>query len=433
MFGELGGLLTKKATFLFEIEAQPNVNPGLNPATDAVEVSNPDWTTDVNVLQRDFVSNDLSPFEDRIGRIIAGFKVEAEIRGNGKQQSGMLADAPIIAKMIQACGFELYPMAATGVDCHSPVIPAFENPKTSPRIAWTSNIAPITVTAPTMYTIEVTTAGASGIAMVTVTSNGHADIIGSDVIAAPAPQVITTAVALPLGTMGGTITPVWAGALTLGMKWQVACFPRGIKAKPVSKNFKTAHMSMNRDGKYHRGGRGVGTFSVEAMAGMIAKATFNFTTAFIKPTDELIEEVDFGDLPLPPQVELSTFTWGGNSDLLVEKFTYDHANQVEARPSVNHPQGYAGSRITDRSPKIGFNPEATLEADHPFWDEFVLAKSKVLMTRIGQEVGNQVVFFHGKTQTSEQPYGDRNGFLTFEKSAAPKRIDGDDETIIVFC
>lgn len=437
MSGELGGLLTKRATFLFGIEAEIGTNPVLDPDVDAIEVSEPEYTTDPTILERDYVSNDLSPFEDIIGRIISGFQFTTEVRSNGRAQSGDLADAPILARMIQACGYELYAMTATGTDCHSPVVPDSDNLKTSPRVAWASTSDAITVTAPVLYTIEVTTGGITEIAGFTVTSNSKEDedeVMG-DFIETPTEVALVESgvTEIPLGAKGGSVIPTWTGALTVGQKWTVACFPRGVKAKPISTNFKTASMEMNRDGIKLEGNAGLGTFTITAPAGDIAKAQFNFTTTFVDPSDELIPEVDYGDLPLPSQVELSTLTWGGNRNLMIEQWTYDQANDIQARPSVNHRQGYAGSRIAGRVPVIGFNPEATHEADHPFWDEFLKAKSKTFITRVGTEVGNQVVFFSGKAQTSEQSFGDRNGTLTYEKSARPKRINGDDEMIIVFC
>jgi len=435
MSGELGGLLTRRATFLFGIEETPGVDPVLDPNVDAIEVSSPEYTTDPQVLERDYVSNDLSPFESIVGRIVSGFQVTTEVRGNGKQQSGLLVDRPIIADMIQACGYDLLPMTA-GPDCHSPVIADADNAKTDPTISWASDPAATSVLQPVLYIIEVTTAGASGAAQITITSNSKADEgdgTNGDVIAAPASETITSGTALTLGAKGGSITPTWTGDLVLGQKWSLVVFPVGVKAVPISRDQKTARMELNRDGVKLIGTRGLGSFSLEANAGDIAKLTFNYTTNFVQPGDELIPDVDYGEVCLPPQVELSTMTWGGNRNLVVEQITYEQANDVQARPSVNGPQGYIGSRIVSRLPVIGFNPEATIEADHPFWDEFVNSKSKVFVTRIGTEPGNQTVFFCGKTQTSEQSFGDRNGTLTYEKTAMPKRIDGDDETIIVFC
>lgn len=436
MSGELGGLLTKRATFLFDLETVAGTNPGLTD-TDAVEVSAPEYTTDPTIIQRDYVANDISPFEDIVGRVISGFKVTTEVRSNGLATSGNLADKPILAKMIEACGYVASGMTATGTDCHSPFTADPDNPATSPKVAFASTADAITVQQPVLYTIECTTGGASGAAKFTVTSNSKdgEDNTYGDYIAAPTETaVITSGVTeIELGAKGGTVIPTWTGVLTAGQKWYVACFPRGIKLTPVSNGFKTASMEMNRDGVKLEGNNALGTFQIEATAGDIAKATFTYTTTFVDPSDELIPDVDFGDLPLPPQVELSTLTWGGNRDLVVEQWTLDQANDIQARPSVNARQGYLGSRIASRAPVIGFNPEATHEADHPFWDEFLKSKSKTFITRVGTEPGNQVVFFAGKAQTSEQSFGDRNGTLIYEKSAKPKRINGNDELIIVFC
>lgn len=434
MSGELGGLLTKRATFLFGVEAQLGVNPGLDPEVDAIEVSEPEYTTNPTVLERDYVSNDLSPFDDIIGKVIAGFKAVVEVRGNGRQQSGLLADAPILARMIQTCGYELYAMTATGTDCHSTITPDADNLRTDPKVKWASTADAISVTTPVQYTIEITTGGASGVAKATVVSNSKdEDAVMGDHIAAPAEVAFTSGTEIELGAKGGTIIPTFAGVLTVGQKWTVACFPRGIKAKPISNGFKTGSMEMNRDGVKLEGNSGLGTFTVDATAGEIAKATFNWTTTFVDPSDELIPEVDYGDNPNPSQVELSTLTWGGNRNLMVEKWTMDQANDIQARPSVNHKQGYAGSRITGRAPTIGFNPEATQEADHPFWNEYLKAKAKAFITRIGTETGNMVVFYAGRAQTSEQTFADRNGTMTYEKTIKPKRTVGDDEVIIVFC
>lgn len=436
MSGELGGLLTKRATFLFGIEAALGVNPGLDPLNDAIEVSAPEYTTNPTLLERNFVANDLSPFDDLIGKVIAGFKVTTEVRSNGRAQSGLLADAPILARMIQACGYELYAMNGTGTDNHSTIVADGDNVKTSPRVAWASSVDVVTVTAPVLYTIQCTTPGAGGAAKFTVTSNSKLeDATMGDRIAAPVETVVIVSgvTKVALGAKGGTIIPTWTGALTAGMKWSVAVFPKGVKAKPTSNAFKTASMEMNRDGIKLEGNSALGTFTVDATAGDIAKATFNFTSTFVDPSDDVIPDVDFGDLPTPSQVELSTLTWGNNRNLMVEKWTLDQANDITARPSVNHRQGYAGSRITGRKPSIGFNPEATSEADHPFWNEFLKARTKSFITRVGTEVGNQVVFFAGRAQTSEQSFGDRNGTITYEKTIHPKRVVGNDELIIVFC
>lgn len=426
MAGELGGLLTKKATVLFKHESATGVNPGLDPATDAVEVGEPDWTAEPTILERDYVSNDLSPFESMVGRIIAGFQFTTELKGNGRQQSGLLADAPVVAKMIAACGYQMSAMTTAGTDCHGPAVPDKDNPASAPKVSFAPTATATSVQAPVLYTIEVVTGGASATAQVLITSNAQEDPIPN-----PVAQTITSGSTLALGAKGGTTTPTWTGNLVVGQKWQIPVFPRGIKLTPNSNQFVTGTIEMNRDGIKLEGNAALGNFSITATAGEIARITFNFVVTYVEPVDDALPDVEYDDI-LPPLVELSTFTWGGNQNLLVEQWTLESGNDVQARPSVNHEQGYFGSRITSRAPQGGFNPEATHEDDHPFWEEFTKSKSKTWLTRVGTERGNSVAVFSPRSMTNEQSFGDRNGILTYEKSFLSKRLNGDDELMFVF-
>ena len=47
------------------------------------------FTVKPNVLERNFVRNDLSPMPFIIGRKIASMEFETELRGNGLQNSGL--------------------------------------------------------------------------------------------------------------------------------------------------------------------------------------------------------------------------------------------------------------------------------------------------------------------------------------------------------
>lgn len=434
-YGALGNLLTRKATFLIGIESALGVNPGLTLAN-AVEVKAPEFTVDLNVIERQYVSNDLSPFEHQAGRVISGFKVEMDVAGNGRQQSGLLADAPPMALMMRACGYRLVAMTTAGTDCHSPITPDSSNALGAIIPTFASQAAVTSVDMPVLYTIEVTTGGATGVARMTVSSNTIQEHSAQgDFIAAPTQTAVLTSgtTPIPLGAKGGSLIATWTGALTAGTKFYVCCFPRGIKAVPRSDAFETVAMELNMDGVKHEGVAGVGTFTIAAPAGGIANAVFNFTTRYIEPVDQVMPDPDFGNNPMGPQVEEASFTWGGNQNLTVEQFSFDAATQIEARPSVNHPLGYAGSRILGRAPQIGFNPEATKVADYNFWREFTLARSKAMVARIGRARGNQVAIYCGKAQTSDQSYTDRNGTRALGKTAMLKRLSGDDEVIFVFC
>lgn len=99
-------LLSRRATLQAALETTYNT-PVSVANTDAILVNNPMFTVTPNVLERDFTRNDLSQLPFIIGRKIAKIEFETELRGNGKEGTGLLASAPVIARLFQACGFTL--------------------------------------------------------------------------------------------------------------------------------------------------------------------------------------------------------------------------------------------------------------------------------------------------------------------------------------
>lgn len=427
-----GGLLTRRALVLAKVETVCGEDALPTAADDAVLVSEPEFTIDPQILERDFVSNDLSSFASVIGRIVSGFQFTVDFRNLGVSQSGLVADAPILATLLRGCGYELLPMGGTGDGGnHGSAVPDFDNDPTGDgNVAWASTSDPVTVEAPVLYTIEVTTGGASGVAQVTITGNNDAE----DDLSAAAPQTVTSGTALALGAKGGQITPTFTNDLILGDKYSIIVFPTGVKAKPISTGFETLTLYMFRDGLRFRGYAGQGTFNIEAVAGDFARITFNFTTTYVQPDDTPVPTNPGYGLQLkpPPQVELSLLTWGGNVSLVAEQWSLDQGNDVQVRPDVNAPQGFAGSLIVDREVTGGFNPESVLEADNPFWDDFARGRQLSFTARIGSAVGEQVIVFCPQAQTNDLQFGDRNGTLTYEKGFQANRFNGDDELCFVF-
>lgn len=99
-------LLTRKAVLQAAMESVYNT-PASVGTYDGQLVSNPAFTVTPNVLERTFVHADLSPQPILIGRKLAKMTFETELRGNGLQQSGMVAQAPILTRLLNACGYAL--------------------------------------------------------------------------------------------------------------------------------------------------------------------------------------------------------------------------------------------------------------------------------------------------------------------------------------
>ncbi len=426
-----GGLLTKKALVLAKVEVTPGVDAAPTTAADSILVSDPQYTTDPQVLERDFVSNDLSSFEHIIGRVVAGFQFVVDFRGNGLSQSGLLADQPKLATLMEGCGYKMFPMDGTGdeiVGNQSELILDRDNPVTTSDLVWTHE-GTVTLLRPVLYTMEVITPGATAVATILTTGNNDAE----DDLSAASPIVVVTGAPISLGAKGGTVTPTWTGDLAAGDKFYVLAFPTGVKARPTSTEVSTLTIYMYRDGLLFKGFNGIGTFTVEAPAGDFAKVTFNFTTDFQAVTDVTLPTDPVYETTKPPQVELSLLTWGDNVETISDSWAFDAGNDVQVRLDVNAPQGYIGSRIADRAPSCGFNPEATLEATEPFWADFFAAKSKVFTVVNGTTVGNQIVVWAPTAQPSEQAFSDRNGIMAYDKTMLLRRGNlGDDEVSFVF-
>lgn len=123
-------LLTRLAVLQAAIEDTYNTPKSVG-VNDGFLVENPVFTIKPNILKRNFVRNDLSPMAHIIGRKIASMEFTTELRGNGLQNSGLVANAPMIARLFQACGYNL-----TGSDMPS-VMGPFQVGNEADPVAWT--------------------------------------------------------------------------------------------------------------------------------------------------------------------------------------------------------------------------------------------------------------------------------------------------------
>ena len=238
-------LLTRKAVLQAAMETTYDV-PASVGVNDGVLVSNPMFTVKPNVLERNFVRNDLSPMPHIIGRKLASMEFETELRGNGKQSSGIAADAAIITRLFRACGYgqsaNAAPVAKGPFVIGDPPV----------EVTWDSDASAATNTDVVAYYIAVDTPGPSGTAKVTITSDtegeGHAS------------ETVTSGTELEIGTFGLTLTPTWTGELKAGMSWVVWLMPPGIGLSPISDNFESITLVMHKDGVKHVMPGAFGTF-----------------------------------------------------------------------------------------------------------------------------------------------------------------------------
>ncbi len=107
-------LLTRRAVVQAQMESLYNVAATLTTA-DGVLCAEPDYMAEPNILERNFTRDTLSPQAHITGRLTAKMEFETELRGNGSQNSGLLANAPIITRLLRASGYQVIPNSSPGV------------------------------------------------------------------------------------------------------------------------------------------------------------------------------------------------------------------------------------------------------------------------------------------------------------------------------
>lgn len=411
----MGVLLTRRAVLRAQLE--PNYNdPQAMDQFDGVLVSEPVFTAETNVLERDFTRDSISRSPHIIGRKTAQMTFTTELRGNGRQNSGLAADAPIIARLFQACGYEL--VEKTAPHAKGP-FDIDDHPNT---VLWTADVTDADNTDTICYFLEVTTGGVSGVAEITVTSETAGE--------SNAAAVVTTATEFAVGASGLTVTPTFTGTLVEGQKWVIWLFPTSSILQPVSDDFQSITLEMNKDGVRHFMPGAFGTFEITATAGEYATVSWTFMGLYVAPTDAVAPAVIY-ERTLPPMVELARLRVDGFY-AIVETLSFNQSNDVQIRPDVSSAEGIIGYRIVNRAPEGGINPEATLVADNDFWGDMTEARRMPLQMRVGQQPGNTVWMVAPGVQYTGLTYADRNGILTYDAGLMFPAYLNNDEIFFVF-
>jgi hypothetical protein len=106
-------ILTRRAALLVKMESAAGVDAS-PAASDALMVSEPAYTINPTVLERNFVRDDISPQGKRVGRVLAGMTFGVELRGNNAANSGLIGNAPRIGRLLRACGFSETAITGSG-------------------------------------------------------------------------------------------------------------------------------------------------------------------------------------------------------------------------------------------------------------------------------------------------------------------------------
>lgn len=421
-------LLTQRAVGLTKIEGTYNVDAVPTPASDAMLVSEPDFTADPTVLTRSFSRNSLSRLPHSIGRKLAGMKFGLEWKGSGDPTV-----APKLGRHLRACGY-----AETQVTAGAPQVGAVKTDTlngaiTGPTVAWSAaTMGANSPPEPIVYKITVSTAGASGVAKVNITPDANAVAKGYDAVQTAVTITSATPLSLRSAGAGASITPTWAGSLVLNQQWWVIAYPVGWLYTPVSTNFESVTNYLYFDGLLHKMTGSRGTFTLEATAGQFPTATFTYTGQYIAPVDAAMPLNGVYEASLPPVVQLANLTIDEYL-AVVNRFSFDQANTLAPRSDVSSSDGYNGVMMTGRDPKGGIDPEATLVANEDFWGSLASAEQMLLRLRFGSQVGNRSWVIAPATQYTGLTYANRDSLRVLDAGLAfPQWFGGDDEISFFF-
>jgi hypothetical protein len=420
-------LLARKTLVLAAIEATPGVDAGPTVA-DALVVSNAsfDFSTDGEELKRDMLKPYLGQLPLVIGRKISKLKFQVEIRSNGITNSGDTATESKLGRLLRACGFAHYPLLNTDTSRVGVVYNDSLNSAPAQAASWVAGGVPDAgLVIPVLYTIQVTSGGASGTATITVTPS---DAAGGTAAAA---TTVTSGTIVALGRSGATVTPTFPAALSQGDTWYVQVRPVGIAYRPISENFETLTLYVYRDGKLHKMTYCAGTAKFSGSAGKFGTVDFEFTGQYVPVSDTPLPLNAQYETTKPQYIQRADVSWGTYGTPIAETFNIDIKNTVEVIPDLNGSDGYNGVMITNREPTGGFDPLATLEADHPFWADFANSKQNFFTLRVGSVPGNMVSLTTPSAQIDKLPYKDRNGFLSYDLTLALSTVLGNDELEVV--
>lgn len=170
-------------------------------------------------------------------------------------------------------------------------------------------------------------------------------------------------------------------------------------------------------------------------AGNFGTFVFTGNGLYTKPDDAALPTTPNIVKTDPPVLESACVELGSPSaaafNPILQNFTLNMNTTISPRIDPCSSYAIKGFLIGDRDPQGTYNPEATLLADHDFWDDYVQKTQQRLLVQLGKTAGQIVETDVPLSVIREMPYGERETFRTFEISYTAVG-DDDDELIFRF-
>lgn len=363
------------------IETTPNTNPGLTEA-DAVPCGKFIPEYGFEEIERLIVEEGIDAAKKMIGRETLGFNIVCEA-----MLSGIVGTEPKWGRLLEGCGFAKSVLAEAAI---AAPIAGYDN--TGLAGLAIASAGAFTGTEPRIYKIEVTKAGISATAEVSVVCVG-------DTTQNSTANVVTTASPINLGDEGATFTMTFAsGSLVLGDKWYVYAYPPGIRYKPVAYDgdFKSVFFEHYLGGKLFKGGAARGNLSFSAPAGRIAQLSFSFQS-ILNDIGDADVPVSVKDTRRPDIVQRANLHVNNDNTLVVANITLETGNTLNPQLDVNAEQGIRQIKIDGRDHAFGIDPEAKRDSVFPFWTLLRERKEIPISFKVGNTPGSMLFAFirHG--------------------------------------
>jgi len=421
-------LLTKRAVVLAKIEGTYNVDPTPLPTLDAILVEDPDYMVDSTINERNFSRFDLDSLQHKVGRKLASMKFKHEWRTNGRVNSGLSADVCKLGRLLRACGFSETAIASGTSQVGAVNVP---DENTGAAITWAASAGWAALTQPVLYTVVVTTGGASGTAKCSITPDPLSVAKAVDVAQTNVTLTSAAVVNLKSGGGGATITPTWSGNLVVGDRFEVWVYPVGILYMPVSSAVSSLTLYMYLDGILHKMTGALGTMSMSAEAGGYASAEFTFTGQYVAPVDAAIPVTARFESQQPATVELSDLMIDNFAAVVAGTWSVDLGNTISPRTDVNNADGYNGVRLVSRDVKGQVDPEMTpISGGYDWWSTMAASTGLVFRNKVGQVAGNRIWTLGQNVQLGDLGYGDRESIRTLDVPLKFNRKYGNDSVQI---
>jgi hypothetical protein len=174
-----------------------------------------------------------------------------------------------------------------------------------------------------------------------------------------------------------------------------------------------------------------GTAEVDLSAGKYGEIAWTFQGIWNDPVDAALVDGTYAAVQ-PPVVFSAALSIGGYAAVCT-KLALNLANSLAQRRDMNHANAIREIAITGWNDRGGsFDPEAALEAAHPFYANWKNGVQAALTCTVGGTAGNRCVVSAPKAQYKSIGPGERDGIYVYDIPLRLAVNAGDDEVKFLF-